>query len=194
MVMKKIKVLELTRAGVVVERQQGCVMSCCVANLYDVLGEVGKGYYLSVVGDVFSFRKGAVRKLVPVRTGSRKNYPAVELRGGKIFKLHRLVALSFIPNPRGLPQVDHIDRDTENYAVSNLRWVTASENVRNTAPRLSKFAGTGNPRNKLSVEQVCEVQKLLSSGVRIVDLARKYGVHVDTIGRIKRKETWKVLI
>lgn len=49
----------------------------------------------------------------------RKNYRYV----------HRLVALAFIPNPEGLPQVDHIDGNRTNNCVTNLRWVSAKQNA-----------------------------------------------------------------
>jgi hypothetical protein len=45
--------------------------------------------------------------------------------------LHRLVAQVWISNPENKPQVDHIDRDKLNNAVSNLRWATPSENQLN---------------------------------------------------------------
>ena len=45
--------------------------------------------------------------------------------------IHRLVATLFIPNPDNKPQVDHIDGNKANNAVSNLRWVTAMENYHN---------------------------------------------------------------
>lgn len=46
--------------------------------------------------------------------------------------VHRLIALTFIPNPFHLPQVDHIDGNRENNDVSNLRWVTNKENIHNS--------------------------------------------------------------
>jgi len=50
----------------------------------------------------------------------------------KTFYVHRLVAAAFIPNPDGLPEVDHIDADRANNMLSNLRWVTSKENCQHT--------------------------------------------------------------
>lgn len=42
--------------------------------------------------------------------------------------VHRLIALAFIPNPNGYPQINHKDGDKHNNHVENLEWVTASMN------------------------------------------------------------------
>lgn len=48
----------------------------------------------------------------------------------KNVKLHRLVAICFIPNPNNKPYVNHIDNNPANNRVDNLEWVTAKENTR----------------------------------------------------------------
>ena len=57
-------------------------------------------------------------------------YMQIHLNGGT-YRLHRILAKHFIPNPDNLPEVDHVDRDKTNNSIENLRWVSASENLRN---------------------------------------------------------------
>lgn len=47
--------------------------------------------------------------------------------------IHRLVAITFLKNPTGLPEVNHIDGVRDNNRLDNLEWVSRRENVRKSA-------------------------------------------------------------
>lgn len=106
----------------------------------DILGY--EGYYqISNLGNVRSldryvrngkgtvrFVPGKLRKLDLLADG----YLGISLeKEGRVkyFKIHRLVAEAFIPNPENKPEVNHKDGDKTNPTVNNLEWATRSDNM-----------------------------------------------------------------
>ena len=87
--------------------------------------EGNSDYEVSNFGRVYSNISNKVLK--PWKNGNT-SYLAVSLRGKK-YLIHRLVATAFIPNDKELLQVHHIDNNKVNNRVTNLMWVTASENL-----------------------------------------------------------------
>ena len=55
-------------------------------------------------------------------------YLTVQLTNNQRCTVHRLVAMAFIDNPECKREVNHIDGNKRNNVVSNLEWVTRSEN------------------------------------------------------------------
>jgi hypothetical protein len=59
----------------------------------------------------------------------------------KRHKVHRLVAIHYIPNPENKKEVDHINRIVYDNRVENLRWVTAKENANNRGMMKTNTSG-----------------------------------------------------
>lgn len=90
----------------------------------DIIGYEGK-YAITEDGQVWSYLSNKFLKPF-----NKNGYLRVELSGTP-YLIHRLVALAYIDNPDNKPTVDHIDHNRHNNCVSNLRWVTATENNSN---------------------------------------------------------------
>ena len=91
--------------------------------------------------------KKTKRYLKPLKSRNKNPYYKYRLYDKKIYKnfqIHRLVASHYITNPDNKPQVDHINRDTSDNRVENLRWVTISENQHNTKMRITNTSGHTN--------------------------------------------------
>lgn len=47
----------------------------------------------------------------------------------KLYRMHQLVAIAFLPNPEDKPHVNHKDGNRSNNHIDNLEWCTRSENM-----------------------------------------------------------------
>ena len=84
-------------------------------------------YKISNLGRVWSVHKQDYK----IPSTKDNGYMFVQLyKNGKMKNeyIHRLVALTFIPNPNNLPQVNHKDECKDNNAVDNLEWCDSTYN------------------------------------------------------------------
>lgn len=100
---------------------------------------------------------------------------------------HRVVAEAFIPNPLNYPEVNHIDGNKLNNAVSNLEWVTARQNQLHNRDILA------NTHAKITFEKAEAIRRdktITNASHRI--LAAKYGLSKTHIGDILSGKRWAI--
>lgn len=88
-------------------------------------------YEVSNLGRIRHSKTKRVRKLSKSKRGYLvfSCYPNGTAGKQKLVNVHRCVALVFLPNPMGLPQVNHIDGNKLNPNVENLEWVSQRDNA-----------------------------------------------------------------
>src|SRR5690348_16033642 len=134
----------------------------------------------------------------PLYGNGRSKYPRVCLVqhvGGKHRKIliHSLVAEVFLgPRPIGY-QVDHIDGDKCNPALSNLQYVTASDNnkLKHSRQRIPTVKGSHHGRSKVTEEAVIEMRQLRKDGWTLKALAEKFGLKPPNVSEICNRKIWR---
>lgn len=121
-------------------------------------------YMVSNTGNVKSIKYGKERLLkITVDDNGYRWFISYANGKKKKFKVGRLVATLFIPNPDNLPTVDHLDRNSLNDNVENLRWVTQGDNNRNRY--MPNHRGESIGTSFWKKEQVIEIKKLRDQGL-----------------------------
>lgn len=94
-------------------------------------------FTIDINGNVFDKEKNKYLK----HSKDNYGYVYVNIRHNNNWhkrKIHRLIALSFIPNPFNKLEVNHIDGNKSNFNINNLEWVTKSENAKHAWENITK--------------------------------------------------------
>ena len=98
----------------------------------------GGKYLVSEDGEIYSVKHKRFLKGGHSQSGYR-HYQLVTPENKVVcVRGHRAVAMTYIPNPDNLPEIDHINRCRTDNRVSNLRWCTRKGNEENSITRARK--------------------------------------------------------
>ena len=161
----------------------------------DVEGYSGR-YAVSNFGKVLSYRTGKQLCTRIYKGYEIANFHSLITGGTKSYRVHRLVALAFVPNKNGYPDVNHLDGDKLNNCAINLEWSNDSLNISHAyATGLCKpLKGDMNPNSKLSAVDVLAIREEYARDKHhgaIRDIARKYKVVPNTIFSIVHNKKWR---
>lgn len=152
--------------------------------MVDLIG-YEKLYGIEPSGRVWSYRRNRYLTASPNNLG----YHYVTLtKDGKVehARLNRLVATHFLGVPTSKLEVNHIDGNKSNNNMSNLEWVSRSQNVKHSYDTGLK---TGHSR-KFSAKDIKNILELRKAQFSYQQLANNFGVSKTCIAKICRGETY----
>lgn len=93
-------------------------------------------------------------------------------------RVHRLVAMAFIPNPNNLPIINHKDENPSNNHVDNLEWCTVKYNTNYGTGISRRCQSKSKPIIQLSINNIP-----IKNWVSAKEAANKLGLHPGNISR-----------
>ena len=151
-------------------------------------------YEASSLGRIRSLKSGKAR--IIKQHSHCKGYlrAALKNENGKYHCIcsHRYIALAFIPNPEGLPEVNHKNGKKADNRPENLEWVTSSYNHLHAYRVLGKqSAAKGNHDSRKARLTPTEVRIIRTSQLGLSELADYFGVSQSTIFNVRKGRTYK---
>jgi hypothetical protein len=151
-------------------------------------------YFITENGDVYRKWGDRYKKLKPFINHGYHRICLCVNNIKKKYRINRLVAECYIPNPDNKPIVNHIDSDKLNNHYSNLEWVTDRENKDHAIENGLYSKGEKNGRNILSEKQIIWIRQNYKKGDKELGsrpLSRRFNVSKGCIDGIIHYRTWK---
>jgi hypothetical protein len=151
----------------------------------------------SVTDDGRVFRDVRIGRAKPrelTQYDSKRGYLRVQFEG-EFHSVHQMVAVTFIPNPEGKPEVAHRDGVKHHNAKTNLRWATRKENSDDMDVHGTRLRGDNHPSRILSEVEVLAIYKAVRNKRPRAhpyhrEIADQFGVTRECVTRIANDQRW----
>lgn len=146
-------------------------------------------------------KDGVIRHIVTKRISTQRisplGYINIRIRylgKNKQISVHRLLAITFIPNPNNYSDINHIDGNKQNNNLDNLEWCTRQHNILHAYRNgLMSKVGEKNTKAILKNTDIPVIRKMLANGIFQKDIAKMYGVCQVAISNINVGKNWSHL-
>ena len=109
------------------------------------------------------------------------------------FRVHRLVAMLFVPNPNNYKEVNHKDYNRANPKYNNLEWVNHKQNVNYSSDKgryKNNKIGVNNGRAKYTIEEIKAIRELYKEGKTIMEIVK---ILYPSLSFKERKGYWNTI-
>jgi hypothetical protein len=148
------------------------------------------GFEISIAGIIRNITTKAIKSQYVSGTG----YYMISVSKNnktKPYRVHRLLANTYIPNPKNLPEINHKDGNKLNNDIRNLEWCTHAENMSHANKTgLLNNKGSRNGMAKLKEEDIPKIRELLKSGMSQYKIAVQFNISRSAIENIKVRGNW----
>lgn len=149
------------------------------------------GYFADHEGNIYSTRRGTLKKLSPTLDPSSGYLRVLAYEKGKPRRnryVHHLVALAFHgERPPGLMVCHTPDPNKMNNRPENLRYQTHRQNIEDSI----RDGTLSRPVRKLDYAKAEEIRALHETGMSLGEIARRFGVARQTAQKVVSFKTWR---
>lgn len=134
-------------------------------------------YKITKDGNVINKTTGKIKSFYISNNGYKRVSLWIDGKQKKM-SIHRLVALTYIPNPNNLPQINHKDGNKLNNNVDNLEWCNQEHNtkeaykiglIKSSTTKVNQYDLEGNfIKQWNSIKEACDELNLNHANISVV--------------------------